>query len=115
GVVCFKQKLYETAAKAFKEALTINPWHEQSLRYLGISLAKIGEYDEALKAFEKLLRINPHDVQSMNYRGVILGKMERFGEAIRAFDEILRVYPDMEDAREKLEVLKSLENEEHFS
>ena len=28
GVVCFKQKLYETAARAFKEALTINPWHE---------------------------------------------------------------------------------------
>jgi hypothetical protein len=50
----------------------------------------------------------------MNYRGVILGKLERFGEAIRAFDEILRIYPDMADAREKLEVLKSLENDEEL-
>ena len=51
----------------------------------------------------------------MNYRGVILGKLERYGEAIKAFDEILRVCPDMADAKEKLEVLKSLESEEHLS
>ena len=115
GVVCFKQKLYETACRAFGEALALNPWHEQSLKYFGISLAKIGEYEEALKAFDKLLRINPRDVQSMNYRGVILGKMEKYDEAIRTFSEILRLYPDMADAKRKLEALKCIQNEERSS
>jgi tetratricopeptide (TPR) repeat protein len=48
----------------------------------------------------------------MNYIGVILGKMERYAEAIRVFDEILRLYPDMADAKKKLEALKCLESRE---
>ena len=48
----------------------------------------------------------------MNYRGVILGKMERYEEAIKTFKEILRLYPDMADAKRKLEVLKCIQNEE---
>ena len=51
----------------------------------------------------------------MNYRGVILGKMERYAEAIRTFDEILRLYPDLADAKKKLEALKCLENKEDSS
>ncbi|MDD4332248.1 MAG: tetratricopeptide repeat protein, partial [Methanosarcinaceae archaeon] len=84
----------------------------QSLKYLGISLAKLEDYEGALKAFDKLLRINPTDPSILNYRGVILGKVGKFREAIRVFDEILRLYPELAGAKKKLEILKSLEREE---
>ena len=38
--------------------------------------------------------------------------MERYEEAIKTFKEILRLYPDMADAKRKLEVLKCIQNEE---
>jgi tetratricopeptide (TPR) repeat protein len=51
----------------------------------------------------------------MNYRGVILGKLGRYDEAINVFNEILCIYPDMADAKRKLEALKCIQNEEDSS
>ena len=53
----------------------------------------------------------PEDIK----KSLILGKMERYAEAIRTFDEILRLYPDMANAKKKLEALKYLENKEDSS
>jgi hypothetical protein len=38
--------------------------------------------------------------------------MERYAEAINTFNEILRLYPEMADAKRKLEALKCIQNEE---
>jgi tetratricopeptide (TPR) repeat protein len=47
------------AVGLFREALAINPRHEDSRYYLGNSLALVGDVPGALAEFEELTRINP--------------------------------------------------------
>jgi tetratricopeptide (TPR) repeat protein len=43
----------------FREALQLDPAHEDSIYYLGNCLAETGNLDEALEQFEKLMQIDP--------------------------------------------------------
>ena len=46
------------AARLYREALAINPEHEDSIYYLGQSLQETGDYDGARQAFQRLVALN---------------------------------------------------------
>ena len=91
GVVCFKQKLYETACRAFGEVLALTL--ARTIPEIFRNFLQKSESTRMPENLDRLLRINPRDVQSMNYGGVILGKMERYSEAIKTFNEICASIP----------------------
>lgn len=51
---------FDAAIESFEAALEINPSHEDSLYYLGISLEEVGEYARAEEAYRRILELAPN-------------------------------------------------------
>ena len=61
----------ETAAKTYGEALTMNERHEDTLYYLGNSLAQLSRHVEAIDVFEKLVSVNSLSARAHFQMGTI--------------------------------------------
>jgi enediyne biosynthesis protein E4 len=59
------------AIRLFREALAIDPAHEDARFYLGICLAGEGEADEALVQFDLLRQLKPQSLRAWQQYGVI--------------------------------------------
>ncbi|MBI1738054.1 MAG: VCBS repeat-containing protein [Acidobacteria bacterium] len=57
------------AAAAYREALQLNPAHEDCLYYLGTSLEERGDYAQAVEIFRQLLAINPSSGRALGELG----------------------------------------------
>jgi len=65
---------YESAARFFREALEIDPEHEDSLFYLAISLEESGRYLEAAEVLRRLTTVNPESGRGWSQLGSILAR-----------------------------------------
>lgn len=63
---------FARAANAYREALQLDPGHEDSLYYLGTSLEELGDYAEAAESFRKLLAMNPSSGRAVGELGDVL-------------------------------------------
>ena len=63
---------YDSAARVYEEALTINPVHEDCLYYLGQSREEVAQYREAAGAFESLIAANPVSARGHLALGALL-------------------------------------------
>ncbi len=50
---------YEAAIESFEAALVVDPKHEDSLYYLGVSLEQTGCYDRAEQVYRRMIAVNP--------------------------------------------------------
>ena len=50
---------FARAAAGYREALRLNPSHEDSLYYLGTSFEELGDYTQAVESFRQLIALNP--------------------------------------------------------
>lgn len=50
---------YDRAIKEFRQSLTVEPNHEQTLQNITVALTKTGKYDEADAMLKKLAEVNP--------------------------------------------------------
>lgn len=66
------QGQFESAAAAYRQALSIDPAHEDSLYYLATCLYEMGEYGEAESEVQKLLRLNPESGRAWGQLGRLL-------------------------------------------
>jgi tetratricopeptide (TPR) repeat protein len=65
---------YEGAAGFFREALEIDPEHEDSLFYLAISLEESGRYLEAAETLSRLTTLNPESARGWSQLGSLLAR-----------------------------------------
>jgi tetratricopeptide (TPR) repeat protein len=63
---------FTAAEAAYREALAIDPAHEDSLYYLGQVLAETGRPDEARDQFRHLVAVNPHSARGHLALGALL-------------------------------------------
>lgn len=63
---------FARAATLFREALALNPHHEDALYYLGNCLAELGDLEGAIREFEKLTRVNPQSHRGWARQGTLL-------------------------------------------
>ena len=66
------QGQFGAAATAYRQALTIDPDHEDSLYYLATCLYEMGEYGEAESELRKLIRLNPESGRAWGQLGRLL-------------------------------------------
>jgi tetratricopeptide (TPR) repeat protein len=116
----------ETAIGLFREALALNPVHEDSLYYLGNCLATTGDVEGALAQLGELMRLNPMSHRAHKrwgtLRAVTAGGVEDMDAAVaaleRAYDinkeetgvllalgEVDTMRGDFDGAREILELM----------
>ncbi len=67
-----QQGRYDEAAAAYAKCLELNPAHEESLYYLGISMEQIGQYAAAAQAYQRLLELNPAAGRALTQLGALL-------------------------------------------
>lgn len=65
---------YESASSFFRQALEIDPEHEDSLFYLAISLEESGRYVEAAEVLRRLTTVNPESGRGWSQLGSVLAR-----------------------------------------
>ncbi len=63
---------FAKAVPAYREALQLNPQHEDSLYYLGASLEELGDYAGAAESFRRLIALNPSSGRALGELGHVL-------------------------------------------
>ena len=66
-----RQRAWERAASAFREALKIEPGHEDALYSLGNVLFELERYGEAVAAWRRLAEVNPLSVRAHAQLGAV--------------------------------------------
>ncbi len=63
---------YESAIRAYREAVKRRPNHEESWYYLGNCLFELGDYSAALDAYQRLVEVNRESLRGYSQLGVVL-------------------------------------------
>jgi Flp pilus assembly protein TadD len=91
---------YAWAHRAFRDALTINPEHEDALVGLGEALLKIGQPARALDCFEQMLVLGFRDDHDLVLQaGRALFREGAIAAARRFFEVAADAHPDSSEAR----------------
>jgi len=72
-----RDKDFARAVGSFRQALEIDPNHEDARYYLGNALAEIGDIAGALNQFEALTRVNPSSHRGFARHGTLLAIMAK--------------------------------------
>jgi tetratricopeptide (TPR) repeat protein len=67
-----RERNFEKAATLFREALVLNPQHEDSHYYLANCLATLGDIPSAIAELDTLARINPANHRAYQRKGELL-------------------------------------------
>ncbi|HET8549526.1 MAG TPA: FG-GAP-like repeat-containing protein, partial [Bryobacteraceae bacterium] len=82
------------ATQLFREALSINPSHEDSRYYLANCLVTQGDIRGAVSELDELARINPMSHRAWQRRGVLLAATGRLAEAQESLERARRINPE---------------------
>ncbi|HZP18306.1 MAG TPA: tetratricopeptide repeat protein, partial [Terriglobales bacterium] len=94
-----RERNFTRAAELFREALAINPQHEDSHYYLANCLATLGDVTGAIAELDVLARINPQNHRAFQRKGELLAA----SASSRS---------QLEDARQSLDTALKLNSEE---
>ena len=83
------------AAALFREAIALNPVHEDSRYYLGLCLASQGDVEGALTALAGLQGLNPQSHRAWQQWGVLRALFARSGADLAAAEQALQRAHDL--------------------
>ena len=106
GILLVKKGDYENALQHYDMVLRLEPNSTKAPINMGTALAQEGRLDEAIHCFTEALRVDPKSVEAHFNLGVVLARQNRAGEAMEHFSQVLKQRPDLETARNWMEVLK---------
>ena len=75
-------------------------------RELGVALAEVGRTDEALAHLLRAQQLAPRDAATQLDLGILLARGARYGEAIERFQRALELDPQLQIARQQLELAR---------
>jgi len=109
---------YPRAITLFREALALNPNHEDALYYLAHCLAEQGQVEEALEHLAKLQRLNPQSHRAFQQWGALRARTARetadLDAAARALARAHQLNPEETGALRwlgEIELMRGLTNQ----
>jgi O-antigen ligase len=93
------------AVQANLRALSLNPFHINTLNNLGVTYTSLGNYSKAIQAYEVAIRIWPDYVTAHNNLGQVYERIGNKEKAIGEFQASLRIDPKNKLAMKKLATL----------
>ena len=88
----------EEAAERYRQALTLDPTHDDARFNLGLVYADLDDWERALSTFDIALQLQPEDVDALVERGTVLAALGRHDEALGAYESALVIDPNRPDA-----------------
>ena len=89
-----EQSLFDDAAHAFRNALTIAPRDAECHCWLGMALQALGDLTGAEACFERSLALDPGQLDTYYLLGQLLLDQDRFEEARRVYQDSLALDPN---------------------
>lgn len=90
----FKDKRYDNALEEFKKLAAQNPKDVLVLRYLAMTLDRLGRYDDAIKVYEQALALTPQNPSIHFHLGTTYYKASSKDKAVESFNKVLEIAPD---------------------
>ena len=87
------QKRFPAAAKAYQQAIKLDPTALDSRFNLGVCLQQQGKFDAAVEAYRKLLASRPDHLKACINMAAALGAAGHLDEAIEAFQQAFSLRP----------------------
>lgn len=81
------------AARAFEQAIALDPSNGNAHYALGNVYAEMGRWADAVRAYHVALSLNREDVEALNNLGVALGMRGQHVQAAAAFERAVKIYP----------------------
>ncbi len=97
----------DTALKAYKTAVEINPTLSESRVNVGNIYLRKGRVTDAIKEYQAALRINPKDATSHNNLGNAYSEQGRLGYAVSEYNQAIGLDPNFVDAYRGLALVYS--------
>ena len=97
----------DSALKAYKTAVEINPTLSESRVNVGNIYLKKGRVADAIKEYQAALRINPKDATTHNNLGNAYTEQGRFGYAVSEYQRTIGLDPNFIDAYRGLAIVYS--------
>ncbi len=102
GVVHLNRQESEEAARAFQQALDINPNHVPARNALAFLELAAGRFEAAEHAADQVLSEEPENAQALTYKGTAVLERGKPEEAIVYLQEALRLQPEALTAQAQL-------------
>ena len=96
---------FTEGAKAYVNALNINPNYQDAVTNLGVALNKIRDPQQATQLMHQIVTENPTNFRLWFYYGQMARKAKQFDTAIQAFRQTAKIKPDFGDAYNQLGLL----------
>jgi tetratricopeptide (TPR) repeat protein len=81
------------AARAFEQAVALDPSNGNAFYALGNVYAEMGRWADAINTYYKAVSLNKQDVEALNNLGIALGMRGQHTQAASAFQRAIKVYP----------------------
>lgn len=81
------------AARAFEQAVALDPSNGNAFYGLGNVYAEMGRWADAVNAYYKAVSLNREDVEALNNLGVALGMRGQHVQAASTFRRAIKIYP----------------------
>lgn len=97
GMDAYRKKDYETAAKAFKQAVDMapqSPLAGDASNYLAMSYLKLEDSEKAIEAYQRWMQLKPDQADPHIKLGNLYFSQEKHKEAEKEFEEAVRLDPN---------------------
>ncbi len=97
---------FQEGAKAFTQALELDPHLKEAHHFLGFCCFKLEEYQKALECFEKVIELDPGSAIDYANLGINLQRLGHSKEAAFVLKQALELDPSLDFAARALEQLE---------
>lgn len=102
----------EEAARAFEQAVALDPSNGNAFYGLGNVYSELGRWADASNAYYKAVSLNKDDVEAYNNLGVALAERGQYVQAAAAFERAVKIYPKWAEPYYRLSRVRHAMHEE---
>lgn len=102
----------EEAARAFEQAVALDPSNGNAFYGLGNVYAELGRWADAVIAYNKAVSLNKDDVEAYNNLGIALAERGQYVQAAAAFEKAVKIYPKWAEPHYRLSRVRHALHEE---
>ena len=98
GQVLQSFQKYTESIESYKEALKLDPNHDEANMSTAITYLFMGQHEESIKWVNKVIELNPNSHVAYNCKGNNLIKLNKFEAALDCFEKAIKLKPDYSTA-----------------
>lgn len=102
----------EEAARAFEQAVALDPSNGNAYYGLGNAYSELGRWGDAVVAYYKAVSLNRDDVEAYNNLGIALSERGQYVQAAAAFEKAVKIYPKWAEPHYRLSRVRHALHEE---